>query len=152
MVVVGAWNAWVRVLVPQIALQAVWAGRLDFQPDLEALDVEDVVAFSREPFDSLVSCEVFQADIASFKTHVFVSLQEYYRFDLSEVLVVVRVDLLEGLGESLPVLGQDNLLVHDVIGDTPLHQENPVLMEGSHELLPPINLLLHVADRAVKQI
>jgi len=65
---------------------------------------------------------------------------------------MVRVDLLEGLGESLPVLGQDNLLVHDIIGDTPLHQENPVFMEGSHELLPPINLLLHVADRAVKQI
>ena len=111
-----------------------------------------MVTFSWEPLDSFVSSEVLQANIASFKAHVFVSFQENYGLDLPKVMVVVRENLLQIWRQSLSILSKNHLLVHDIICDASLHQENSILVEGPHKFLPSIDLILNIAYSTFKEV
>lgn len=114
--------------------------------------MENMVTLSWEPLDSLVSSEVLQANITSFKAHIFVPFQENDGLDLPEVLVVVRENLLQIRRQSLSILSQNHLLVHDIICDASLHQENTILVECPHELLPSIDLVLNIAYSTFKEV
>jgi hypothetical protein len=84
----------IGILMAEIAPQAIWATSLNLKPHFQTLYVEYVVAFPREPFNSLMLLEVLQANVASAESHVSVSFQENNCGNFSKVLVVILPDLL----------------------------------------------------------
>jgi hypothetical protein len=48
----------INVFVPKIAFQTIRAIRLDLHPNLEALNVKDVVALPRKPLHPLILLKV----------------------------------------------------------------------------------------------
>lgn len=55
------------------------------------------------------------------------------------------IDQLKSLWH-VSVLLKDGLFVKDAIVDAALHQEYAILVEGSHEVLPPCDNIFHAFD------
>ena len=128
----------------KVRFETIWARCLDFQPDFQTFDMENMVTFSWESFDSFVRLEILQANIASFEPHVFVLFQENDGLDFSKVLVMVSINLLQRLRQSLSILLHNALLIQYIVNNSSLHQEYAIFMQGSHKFLPSVNFLLDV--------
>jgi hypothetical protein len=103
-----------------------------------------MVTFSRESLDSFVGLEILQANITSFEPHVFIPFQENDGLDFSKVLVMVSINLLQRLRQSLSILLHNALLIQYIVNNASLHQEYAIFMESSHKFLPSVNFLLDV--------
>jgi hypothetical protein len=117
----------VGVTMAQVRLEAVWAAGFNFQPDFEAFDVEDVVAFSWEPLDSFMLLEVLQTNIAARQPQISISFQIYQGLYLSKILIVRRQNVLD-LRRQLMVMSQYALFILNIIGNSTLHQKDAIFV------------------------
>lgn len=117
----------VGVAMSQVGLEAVWAAGFNFQPDFEALDVEDVVTFSWEPLDSFMFLEVLETNIATRQPQISISLQIYQGLYFSKVLIIRRQNLLD-LRRQLMVMSQYALFILNIIHNSSLHQKDTIFV------------------------
>lgn len=117
----------VGVTMAQVRLEAVWAAGFNFQPDFEAFDVEDVVAFSWEPLDPFMLLEVLQTNVAARQPQISISFQIYQGLYFSKILIVRRQNVLD-LRRQLMVMSQYALFILNIIRNSSLHQKDTIFV------------------------
>ena len=135
----------INIFVPEITFQTIWAICLDLHPNLETLNMKDVIALPRKSLDPLILLEILKANHASSEAHISILFQVDDRLDFAEILVILVPDLLEAWWQSvLRILRNNVLFILNIVNNASIHQEYSELMQRSHEFLSSVDFFLHI--------
>lgn len=142
-----SWHVNVVVLVAEVVQPTGWATGLDLHPDLEAFYVEDMIAFSWEPFDALQLTEVTEAYVAPTMTQIPISFQENNGANFAKILIEILKHF-----QSLSLLRFSHPHYWSPSSDASLHQKYTAFVKSVHKLLPTADYLLNTINCVLKNI